>query len=596
MASVTQLLDKLNVHSEQDDHMEAFETGSRLLQKESVSQNPKETANVLRKCLVALINLDKYERASHMLQKYKSKAEPGVFSVEEAYIYYRLGKGEGLAKLWQENQSHRGIQHIIAQSLYKRGESKDALILYQKLIEDCPASESSDLSVNERAVISQCMQTRDFSPSPVSPSQPESYDCLFNEALIEIFHSNLEKALELLAAAESKCSNIVSSLSQKDQTLELMPILLQKAFVLIQLNQNEEAKNVLALQLEALQNCGLDDKLFKAIIVNNLIFLREDKDTFNPNVLIRELDFPFQLEEKASFPQVGIFKHNEAILSFLAGKDVGKSSFLALRSLYKAGVDEQATPKDNARKMFRYTMNNPVDSSSALMSAQMSHQYGSTDNAISVLEKHLKHEKSESLISFLLFLYDSQNMKSRKLKKLVELASEAESEISQNYSLSKFLACQILSIDEEKSILLFEKLLEANPDDQLVSIVLGKRSTDELTPITELVGDLDPAELVKNGLNELEPNRKRSNESSQPVSKKRRVRKPRNVPSTGNAENIDPERWLPLKDRSYYKPKKSKKSHATQGGAADSVTEESLSRSPAPSAPAAKKSKKKGKK
>jgi signal recognition particle subunit SRP72 len=58
--------------------------------------------------------------------------------------------------------------------------------------------------------------------------------------------------------------------------------------------------------------------------------------------------------------------------------------------------------------------------------------------------------------------------------------------------------------------------------------------------------------------------------------RKRRVRGGKVFDST---QKVDPERWLPLRERSYYKPAKSKKRKtggATQGGA---VEEESMSRS-----------------
>jgi signal recognition particle subunit SRP72 len=52
-------------------------------------------------------------------------------------------------------------------------------------------------------------------------------------------------------------------------------------------------------------------------------------------------------------------------------------------------------------------------------------------------------------------------------------------------------------------------------------------------------------------------------------SRKRRIRGGKTFDST---KDVDPERWLPLRERSYYKPAKSKKRKtggATQGGATE---------------------------
>jgi signal recognition particle subunit SRP72 len=69
-----------------------------------------------------------------------------------------------------------------------------------------------------------------------------------------------------------------------------------------------------------------------------------------------------------------------------------------------------------------------------------------------------------------------------------------------------------------------------------------------------------------------QPPRKRGIEDAAPLekAKKARKRKPRLPQNYDAAKNPDPERWLPMRDRSYYKPKgkkgKQKAAAATQGG------------------------------
>lgn len=70
-----------------------------------------------------------------------------------------------------------------------------------------------------------------------------------------------------------------------------------------------------------------------------------------------------------------------------------------------------------------------------------------------------------------------------------------------------------------------------------------------------------------------QPSRKRGAEDeAMPLAKtkKAKKKKPRLPPTADPSKKVDPERWLPMRDRSYYKPKgrkgKQKAAAATQGG------------------------------
>ena len=100
--------------------------------------------------------------------------------------------------------------------------------------------------------------------------------------------------------------------------------------------------------------------------------------------------------------------------------------------------------------------------------------------------------------------------------------------------------------------------------------------TDTLTPVARLIADIDTDALDEAGVPPLPStnatatsNRKRALDE-RPKPAKKRVRKSRLPKDYDASKTPDPERWLPLKDRSTYRPKgrkgRQKAAEKTQGG------------------------------
>jgi signal recognition particle subunit SRP72 len=125
-------------------------------------------------------------------------------------------------------------------------------------------------------------------------------------------------------------------------------------------------------------------------------------------------------------------------------------------------------------------------------------------------------------------------------------------------------------IDERKAY------LKGNPDDISSYAILAalhswnspseaKLYTSSLPPISTFTKSVDVKQLEEQGIpsNVVTTQVKRATESRP---RKRRIRGGKTFDPSNQ---VDPERWLPLRERSYYKPSKSKKKKAggaTQGG------------------------------
>lgn len=95
----------------------------------------------------------------------------------------------------------------------------------------------------------------------------------------------------------------------------------------------------------------------------------------------------------------------------------------------------------------------------------------------------------------------------------------------------------------------------------------GSRHTSVLPSISSLTSSVKVSELEAQGIPTAVTNVAQKRKVTKTKSRKRKARGGKEYDPS---KEVDPERWLPLRERSYYKPVKSKKRRtggATQGGA-----------------------------
>lgn len=172
-------------------------------------------------------------------------------------------------------------------------------------------------------------------------------------------------------------------------------------------------------------------------------------------------------------------------------------------------------------------------------------------------------------------------------------AAAAPSRISTYDSLLRVAGIELLQSSNPADLATaghaFEQLVRANPHDRAaraglvasfatVDFARVQPHLDGLTPVDELVAGVDAETLLEAGVAVLDPKpagQKRgpdeggaAKQQQQQAPKRRRRNKPAKNAVEGRAP--DPERWLPLRDRSSYRPKgkkgKKRAAEATQGG------------------------------
>ncbi|GMM33281.1 signal recognition particle subunit [Saccharomycopsis crataegensis] len=244
------------------------------------------------------------------------------------------------------------------------------------------------------------------------------------------------------------------------------------------------------------------------------------------------------------------------------------------------------------------------------------------NNGIQLLEKLLAIPKTQQIllasyfgiITLLVSLYQltyNQTSYLTKFQKLYDIVYENYSsfEITNKFQYNflkklnfEFFNINVNNPDEvtrstnnKKIISVFDTLLAFQPNDKLVGILKAELTNEQqqedteslLIPVEELTSELDFTQITTEGLNKVlaEYASGAGSAAAAQIFKKKakRVRKIPQHPSKAAAEGkpLDQERWLPMKDRTYYKvSKKDKKkmkqaTQGAQGGSADHTTEES---------------------
>ncbi|EMG50206.1 SRP72 Signal recognition particle subunit SRP72 [Candida maltosa Xu316] len=632
--SIADAFKKLNVSpdSSPSEHEKIFNVSYEYLSKVKKFNDLKAAKN----CLVALINLDKYYKASQIVKKL-NKSLIGSLVLEIGYIYYKIGKIDELIKLYESyNQETSqdgisiGLKHVLAQSYYKAGDYSKALGLYHELIQDNKYDDQLDLIINEKAIVSQLNFQTGGSESSTGQINENNYDLLFNQALIELSTQNTNKSLVLLEKAADLCK---SELSGPDLEAEILPIKLTISYVYQITNDHAKSLEILnAVDVEK-----INDLMIKLITKNNLY---SQGDISNVNYVDRTLNYQesiHKLNQKLTVLQYEKILKNSIMLKYASGtlstsqlnnafigdlqqKFPGDVSPLSYKLLLKLDIDYKDLQDTKnlriiGRKLVKYississTDDEQLKIVAVLLLTYVNSRSGSFDQSLPILESLTeeslqKPKVSPGLVGTLIAVYEKLHATHKLtdlLVKLLEKLLYTPQDIFKDvnyYNFAKNVAFKALNQGKDANATqLFEYLFEVNPKDHLISSILANSDKD-LLPLDELTSKKSIEEIVNIDIDTLIPSAK-SKPIQSVVKKPSKVTKKKKNPKFGPTKvlkpeselQLDEERWLPMKLRSYYKPTKKDKKKTTGGqqGSTETSTHVSTSSNN-------KKKKKKGKK
>ncbi|KAJ5700957.1 hypothetical protein N7493_012003 [Penicillium malachiteum] len=620
--SLSSLLERASI----DDHEEVLKSCNETLKKSKTDS----TAQYIK--VIALLKLDRYEDALRVLEA-GGDALKKQAGLEHAYALYKCARwDEALTAITQASAS-RGASHLEAQVSYRAEHFRRAADIYEKLSQDREGSryEEHDLSINSWATDAQLQwkgESEHVRHQRPSREDLEAFETAYNAACLKIAKGEFPQAEVLLNRAKNICETS-EDLSPEDRAAELLPIAVQYLYVLIRQGKTEEAESLLA----QISVDNISELSTKRIARNNIVLARQTE--VNPYLLYKSLHetpeavnndrlFGFQdntLLGNSHAADLLVQKYDGMIRS--TAKGLSKSSYPSaeastnLLSVYNAAghAQGQAGPK-GLKQILPLLERRPKDLGLLLTVVQLYVSVGNTTSAITAVERSLRAlEESISetdqearfnpgLLSVLVSLYQLEGRKLQIRTILAQAASFWRNKPEAPAGLLRAAAKSLLRSDAPSDLAtagdLFKSLYQKDSSDRIaIAGYVASQATldysqvesqlDHLPAIGDLVSGVDISALESAGIAPSASSsaaaaaafagaRKRSAADKEDRSTKR-VRKSRLPKDFDPAKKPDPERWLPLRDRSSYRPKgkkgKQRAADRTQGGPVSEKQEES---------------------
>ena len=555
--------------------------------------------------VVALLKLDRYDDAITALnaggEKLKERA-----NLEHAYALYKSGHPAAAAELAAKTSS-RGHAHVEAQARYRKEDFARAAELYRQLAADVGEDAEADLRINSGAVDAQLEWSgRGDLVEKKKPGREdlEAFETAYNAACGSIARGELGQGEVLLKRAADLCSSL-EDLSEEEREAELVPIKVQRVYVLARLGRDKEAEEL----AQNLDIKSISDAVTRHIAqVNSTAttttqnpylsqrLVSKDLETFKPN-------YPFQYQSSvlrrnayATGLQALKYRGTAESTAEILKKETTPNTDAFYNSLSVVNAAAHAkgqTGKDALKHILPVLERRPNDLGLLLTVTQLYVSVGNPAAAISLLESFSKRQEgtearfAPGLVATKVSLYLSQGRKSSARSELAEAATHYHSKAKQGQTerpsgfthLYKAAGKASLETDDPDSLKLakqiFEELHTADTNDRYAAAGLLAASPEtasqqdlaSLTPISRLIGNIDVDALENAGIAQAPSSaapasRKRPAEDTKPT-KAKKPRKSRLPKDFDPNKKPDPERWLPLRDRSTYRPK-GKKAKARQ--------------------------------
>jgi signal recognition particle subunit SRP72 len=241
-ANPTATLTSLLRGSTIEDHDEVLKAANAVL------KSSKKDFDTLHTRIVALLKLDRFDDALRALDDGGDKLAERCI-LEKAYALYKTGKFEEAERLVGVAED-RGSKHVAAQVAYREEKFEEAARLYKELSAQTAAieGEDNDLRINSSAVDVQLEWQGNGDKIEESRKKPgradlEAFETSYNAACGCIARGDLATGSMLLKRARDLCEAL-DELSDEEKRAEVLPIMIQQAYVFTKLGRLEEAETL----------------------------------------------------------------------------------------------------------------------------------------------------------------------------------------------------------------------------------------------------------------------------------------------------------------------------------------------------------------
>ncbi|MBN3317729.1 SRP72 protein, partial [Atractosteus spatula] len=615
--SVATLWTEVNRYGQNGDYTRALKSVNKILQE------CKDDITALHCKVVCLIQNGSFKEALNVIHTHtKVLGSSDVIAFEKAYCEYRLNRVENALKTIESaTQQSDKLKELYGQVLYRLERYSECVAVYKDLIRNSQDEYEEERKTNLSAVVA-ALSSWEKSP-PEDLGLPETtYELCYNSACTLIGQGDLTEAMNKLRAAEELCRQSLSEdsdMTEEDINSELAVIHSQMAYIMQLQGRTEDA---LQLYNQVIKLKPADVGLL-AVTANNIITINKDQNVFDSKKKVK-LTNAEGVEHKLATKQLQAIELNKALLAMYTNQADQCRKLSSSLQAQNPGhprpvliqVAQLCREKQHSKAielLQRFSEQYPESASEIkLTMAQLYLIQGHVTKACDILRSIEEIKYKQGMISALVTMYtheedlDSaidvfgqaiqyyqkqQPGSSAHLALVREAANfklkygrkkEAISDLEQLWKQNKndiHTLAQLISayslVDQEKAKSLSKHL--PSPDTMSFNVDVDElENSHGATYIRKKAAKVTGDNLPK--------------EQGQGDMKKKKKKKKGKMPKNYDPKVApDPERWLPMRERSYYRGrKKGKKKEqvgkgtqgATSGGLAELDASKSASSPP----------------
>lgn len=574
---------------------------------------------------VCLIHLEKFDEALTGIERNQDAHD---LYFEKAYCEYRLNRvQEAYNTLIKCKDMAQKEKELLAQIAYKLEKYQESYEVYRDLVKNADDEYDNERNTNFSAVVA-ALRAADPSSTKdldMSENENQTYELCFNSACISISKGKFEEAEQKLKKAESMCEKTFED--EEDQEYvesELASIRIQLAYCLQKLGKTEDALKI----YNNVMKSKPADLSVNAVASNNLVCLNKDQNIFDSRKKLKAATSS-ELDSKLNSIQRSIIAYNEILFSIITNqRDASQKLLEQFKTKFDSSERYAMLKVILLYKEKKYAECEKVLSELVKLSKtssvlkfyliQIYLTQGKQAEAVEVFKTLDEYKAFKlGLISALVTLLKHLNDKSSASNLLNDAVAYFAKSNAQAKELEVYIRensnFQTESGNLQKACEMLEKMRTYRPKDTRIlsklinlyskfDVEKAKALSKELPSLEEVAADsnidIDTLESQFSLLNSKyarskaapsttakSPDQSKTGEAV--VKKKKKKNRKVKLPKNYNPNiALDLERWLPLRERSYYKGRRNKKKNQIGKGTQGAVSSKESS-APVPQSPKA---------
>ncbi|GLD70521.1 signal recognition particle subunit SRP72 [Lates japonicus] len=577
-ASVASLWTEVNRCGQNGDYTRALKALTKILHEN------RDDVTALHCKIVCLVQNGSFKEALNVMNTH-SKVLGSEVVFEKAYCEYRLNRVESALKTIEgaPEQTDK-LKELYGQVLYRLERYDECKSVYTDLIRNSQDEYEEERKTNLAAVVAAMSQ---WEKAPLDDlGLPEStYELCYNAACTLIGQGQLTEALNKLRQAEELCRVSLaddSDVTEEDIESELAVIHSQMAYVMQLQGRTDEA---LQLYNQVIKLKPSDVGLL-AVTANNIITINKDQNVFDSKKKVK-LTNAEGVEYKLAKKQLQAIDFNKALLAMYTNQaDQCRKLSSSLQSQNPGHprpvliqVAQLCREKQHSRAielLQQFSDQHPESASGIkLTMAQLYLVQGHVTKACDVLRSIEEFKHKSGMVSALVTMYSHEE----DIDGAIDVFKQA---IEHYQSEQPGSAAHLALVREAANFKLkYGRKKEAISDlEQLWNLSKHLPSADTMSfnvDVDELENSHGATYVRKKAAKVTGENLPK--EQGQGEIKKKKKKKKGKLPKNYDPKATpDPERWLPMRERTYYRGKKKGKKKeqigkGTQGATAGASAE-----------------------